>query len=79
QGGGGGGAARQAGALLKAPEPGLPAAGGRPGDVVDDWFVSRGSTAAILIGISHVDNLIIGIAKGYRYDMRFHHQQQLLH
>ncbi|KAJ8470514.1 hypothetical protein OPV22_024857 [Ensete ventricosum] len=35
QGSGGGRAGRQAGALLEAPEPGLPAAGGRRGLVVD--------------------------------------------
>ncbi|RWW33760.1 hypothetical protein GW17_00001518 [Ensete ventricosum] len=71
QGSGGGRAGRQAGALLEAPEPGLPAAGGRRGLVVDAWL--RGSTATILIGISHVDNLMIGVTKGYRYDMRFYH------
>ncbi|KAK9275637.1 hypothetical protein L1049_022904 [Liquidambar formosana] len=38
---------------------------------VDAWFGSRKTTAAIRTALSHVDNLITGITKGYRYKMRF--------
>ncbi|KAG0497763.1 hypothetical protein HPP92_002454 [Vanilla planifolia] len=38
---------------------------------VDAWFGSRKSMAAIRTAISHVQNLITGVMKGYRYKMRF--------
>lgn len=38
---------------------------------VDAWFGSRKTTAAIRTALSHVDNLITGVTKGYRYKMRF--------
>ncbi|CAI9775097.1 unnamed protein product [Fraxinus pennsylvanica] len=38
---------------------------------VDAWFGSRKTTAAIRTALSHVNNLIIGVTKGYRYKMRF--------
>ncbi|CAH9107391.1 unnamed protein product [Cuscuta epithymum] len=38
---------------------------------VDAWFGSRKSTAAIRTALSHVDNLITGVTKGFRYKMRF--------
>ncbi|XP_073112020.1 large ribosomal subunit protein uL6 [Elaeis guineensis] len=38
---------------------------------VDAWFGSRKTTAAIRTAISHVQNLITGVTKGYRYKMRF--------
>ncbi|XP_020599656.1 60S ribosomal protein L9-like [Phalaenopsis equestris] len=38
---------------------------------VDAWFGSRKATAAIRTAISHVQNLITGVTKGYRYKMRF--------
>ncbi|KAH0463143.1 hypothetical protein IEQ34_007725 [Dendrobium chrysotoxum] len=38
---------------------------------VDAWFGSRKSTAAIRTALSHVQNLITGVTKGYRYKMRF--------
>ncbi|CAM6123497.1 unnamed protein product [Calypogeia fissa] len=38
---------------------------------VDAWFESRKTIAAIQIAISHVNNLITGVTKGYRYKMRF--------
>ncbi|URD90283.1 60S ribosomal protein [Musa troglodytarum] len=37
---------------------------------VDAWFGSRKTTAAIRTAISHVQNLITGVTKGYRYKMR---------
>ncbi|PKA47802.1 60S ribosomal protein L9 [Apostasia shenzhenica] len=38
---------------------------------VDAWFGSRKSMASIRTAISHVQNLITGVTKGYRYKMRF--------
>jgi large subunit ribosomal protein L9e len=38
---------------------------------VEAWFGSRKTSAAIRTALSHVDNLIIGVTKGYRYKMRF--------
>uniref|UniRef100_A0A7N0TIH8 Large ribosomal subunit protein uL6 alpha-beta domain-containing protein n=1 Tax=Kalanchoe fedtschenkoi TaxID=63787 RepID=A0A7N0TIH8_KALFE len=38
---------------------------------IDAWFGSRKATAAIRTALSHVDNLITGVTKGYRYKMRF--------
>ncbi|KAG9155460.1 hypothetical protein Leryth_009895 [Lithospermum erythrorhizon] len=38
---------------------------------VDAWFGARKTTAAIRTALSHVDNLITGVTKGYRYKMRF--------
>ncbi|KAK9090242.1 hypothetical protein Sjap_023419 [Stephania japonica] len=38
---------------------------------VDAWFGSRKTTAAIRTALSHVENLINGVTKGYRYKMRF--------
>ncbi|XP_038971455.1 60S ribosomal protein L9-like [Phoenix dactylifera] len=38
---------------------------------VDAWFGSRKTTAAIRTAISHVQNLINGVTKGFRYKMRF--------
>ncbi|KAG9156139.1 hypothetical protein Leryth_015547 [Lithospermum erythrorhizon] len=37
---------------------------------VDAWFGARKTTAAIRTALSHVDNLITGVTKGYRYKMR---------
>ncbi|XP_064988389.1 large ribosomal subunit protein uL6-like [Musa acuminata AAA Group] len=37
---------------------------------VDAWFGSRKTTAAIRTSISHIQNLITGVTKGYRYKMR---------
>lgn len=38
---------------------------------VEAWFGSRKTMAAIRTAISHVQNLITGVTKGYRYKMRF--------
>ncbi|WJX58136.1 60S ribosomal protein L9 [Trifolium repens] len=38
---------------------------------VEAWFGSRKTSAAIRTALSHVDNLITGVTKGYRYKMRF--------
>ena len=38
---------------------------------IDAWFGSRKTSAAIRTALSHVDNLITGVTKGYRYKMRF--------
>ncbi|KAG8057184.1 hypothetical protein GUJ93_ZPchr0002g23683 [Zizania palustris] len=38
---------------------------------VDAWFGTRRTMAAIRTAISHVQNLITGVTKGYRYRMRF--------
>eukprot|EP00252_Welwitschia_mirabilis_P006965 TRINITY_DN1793_c0_g2_i1.p1 TRINITY_DN1793_c0_g2~~TRINITY_DN1793_c0_g2_i1.p1 ORF type:complete len:190 (-),score=37.39 TRINITY_DN1793_c0_g2_i1:343-912(-) len=38
---------------------------------VDAWFGKRKTMAAIRTAISHVQNLITGVTKGYRYKMRF--------
>ncbi|XP_066353600.1 large ribosomal subunit protein uL6-like [Miscanthus floridulus] len=38
---------------------------------VDAWFGTRRTMAAIRTAISHVQNLIKGVTKGYRYKMRF--------
>lgn len=37
---------------------------------VDAWFGKRKTTASIRTAISHVQNLITGVTKGYRYKMR---------
>ncbi|KAK9724158.1 hypothetical protein RND81_05G052700 [Saponaria officinalis] len=37
---------------------------------IDSWFSKRKTTAAIRTAISHVENLITGVTKGYRYKMR---------
>lgn len=37
---------------------------------IDSWFGKRKTTAAIRTAISHVQNLIVGVTKGYRYKMR---------
>ncbi|KAH7668409.1 large subunit ribosomal protein L9e protein [Dioscorea alata] len=37
----------------------------------DAWFGSRKTMAAIRTALSHVQNLITGVTKGYRYKMRF--------
>ncbi|KAG6473437.1 hypothetical protein ZIOFF_067353 [Zingiber officinale] len=36
---------------------------------VDAWFGSRKTTASIRTSLSHIDNLITGVTKGYRYKM----------
>ena len=38
---------------------------------MDAWFGTRRTMAAIRTAISHVQNLIKGVTKGYRYKMRF--------
>uniref|UniRef100_A0A0D6R3T1 Large ribosomal subunit protein uL6 alpha-beta domain-containing protein n=1 Tax=Araucaria cunninghamii TaxID=56994 RepID=A0A0D6R3T1_ARACU len=38
---------------------------------VDAWFGSRKTMAAIRTALSHVQNLITGVTKGFRYKMRF--------
>ncbi|KAL7003737.1 60S ribosomal protein L9B [Sarracenia purpurea var. burkii] len=38
---------------------------------IESWFGSRKSTASIRTALSHVDNLIKGVTRGYRYKMRF--------
>ncbi|KAH9718815.1 60S ribosomal protein L9-1 [Citrus sinensis] len=38
---------------------------------IDAWFGSRKTSAAIRTALSHVQNLITGVTKGYRYKMRF--------
>ena len=38
---------------------------------IDAWFGSRKTSAAIRTALSHVENLITGVIKGYRYKMRF--------
>ncbi|KAL8135391.1 large ribosomal subunit protein uL6-like [Apium graveolens] len=45
--------------------------GGQKKLKVDAWFGSRKTTAAIRTALSHVNNLIVGVTKGYRYKMRF--------
>ncbi|GAB2223317.1 hypothetical protein Droror1_Dr00017457 [Drosera rotundifolia] len=37
---------------------------------VESWFGSRKTTASIRTAMSHVNNLIVGVTKGYRYKMR---------
>ncbi|CAO2838465.1 unnamed protein product [Amaranthus hypochondriacus] len=37
---------------------------------IDSWFGSRKTSAAIRTAISHIENLITGVTKGYRYKMR---------
>ncbi|XP_074571147.1 large ribosomal subunit protein uL6-like [Curcuma longa] len=37
---------------------------------VEAWFGSRKTIAAIRTAISHIQNLITGVTKGYRYKMR---------
>ncbi|CAN0922808.1 60S ribosomal protein L9-1, partial [Linum grandiflorum] len=38
---------------------------------IDAWFGSRKTSASIRTALSHVQNLITGVTKGYRYKMRF--------
>ncbi|KAE8809398.1 60S ribosomal protein L9 [Hordeum vulgare] len=38
---------------------------------VDAWFGTRRTMAAIRTAISHAQNLITGVTKGFRYKMRF--------
>jgi len=38
---------------------------------VEAWFGSRKTSASIRTALSHVENLITGVTKGYRYKMRF--------
>jgi large subunit ribosomal protein L9e len=38
---------------------------------VEAWFGTRKTMAAIRTAISHINNLITGVTKGYRYKMRF--------
>ena len=38
---------------------------------IDSWFGSRKSSASIRTALSHVDNLITGVTRGFRYKMRF--------
>ena len=38
---------------------------------IDAWFGSRKTSAAIRTALSHVENLITGVTRGYRYKMRF--------
>jgi large subunit ribosomal protein L9e len=38
---------------------------------IDAWFGSRKTSAAIKSALSHVENLITGVTKGFRYMMRF--------
>ncbi|KAA3470156.1 60S ribosomal protein L9 [Gossypium australe] len=38
---------------------------------IEAWFGSRKTSAAIRTALSHVENLITGVSKGYRYKMRF--------
>uniref|UniRef100_A0A453DNV7 Large ribosomal subunit protein uL6 alpha-beta domain-containing protein n=1 Tax=Aegilops tauschii subsp. strangulata TaxID=200361 RepID=A0A453DNV7_AEGTS len=68
----GDGAAGDADPQLQAPQPRLPAAGGRAeaqgGRLVRG---TRKTMAAIRTAISHVQNLITGVTKGFRYKMRF--------
>ena len=37
---------------------------------IDSWFGSRKTSAAIRTAISHIENLITGVTKGFRYKMR---------
>ncbi|XP_021750799.1 60S ribosomal protein L9-like [Chenopodium quinoa] len=37
---------------------------------IDSWFGTRKTSAAIRTAISHIENLITGVTKGYRYKMR---------
>ncbi|GAB2284980.1 60S ribosomal protein L9B [Dionaea muscipula] len=37
---------------------------------IESWFGSRKTSASIRTALSHVDNLITGVTKGYRYKMR---------
>ncbi|XP_071725239.1 large ribosomal subunit protein uL6 [Rutidosis leptorrhynchoides] len=38
---------------------------------IESWFGTRKTSAAIRTALSHVENLITGVTKGYRYKMRF--------
>uniref|UniRef100_A0A1J3FKL5 60S ribosomal protein L9-1 n=1 Tax=Noccaea caerulescens TaxID=107243 RepID=A0A1J3FKL5_NOCCA len=38
---------------------------------IDSWFGSRKASASIRTALSHVDNLISGVTRGFRYKMRF--------
>ncbi|KNA16589.1 hypothetical protein SOVF_087850 [Spinacia oleracea] len=37
---------------------------------IDSWFGTRKTSASIRTAISHIENLITGVTKGYRYKMR---------
>jgi large subunit ribosomal protein L9e len=38
---------------------------------VERWFTSGKQTASIRAACSHIDNMIIGVTKGFKYKMRF--------
>jgi large subunit ribosomal protein L9e len=38
---------------------------------VDLWFANRKQLACVRTAISHVDNMMIGVTKGFSYKMRF--------
>merc|ERR1719231_2248520 len=38
---------------------------------VERWFTSGKQTASIRAACSHIENLIIGVTKGFKYKMRF--------
>jgi large subunit ribosomal protein L9e len=38
---------------------------------IDSWFGTRKTSASIRTALSHVDNLISGVTRGFRYKMRF--------
>ncbi|MBA0575684.1 hypothetical protein Gogos_007064 [Gossypium gossypioides] len=38
---------------------------------IEAWFGTRKTSAAIRTALSHIENLITGVTKGYRYKMRF--------
>merc|ERR1712146_715739 len=38
---------------------------------IDRWFTSGKAAACIRTACSHINNLIIGVTKGYEYKMRF--------
>jgi len=38
---------------------------------IERWFTSGKQTASIRAACSHIDNMIIGVTKGFRYKMRF--------
>ncbi|PIA26264.1 hypothetical protein AQUCO_09500020v1 [Aquilegia coerulea] len=38
---------------------------------IDSWFGTKKTSASIRTALTHVNNLITGVTKGYRYKMRF--------
>jgi len=38
---------------------------------IERWFTSGKQTASIRAACSHIDNMIIGVTKGFKYKMRF--------